>query len=461
MIRIRFVLMMVIVAGVMLSIRTALAASPGTRSADPVVVSAENLPDFLTKPITDVVLYAYANGSWQPIPFQIDERMIEPDDTALDYVAFEDGLIDADDELVFMAMDAGSAEMSWPVDPNASQNPRARIELSDPLNQATGVVYLFDSTTLTRSTTSYVSLDLASETVSAVSYTLGFNSSTFIGLDSLTLNGQPTDLVDRQKIRVEAGVPPFFVTTLNEEELSNQLGASPFASIVTGSVRLVEGGDFATAFYASRFDIAFNLDIDAVNAALPAGSVQSVRVSLDHNMPTTTGVASYADSNGAVAAIDGSADASVTSALRDWYQVSGGVLGGLAVTIPELTVAGGQLTSYYADDAAPADDTGDGQQFADTGIVITGPSGQLVYEQVNYVLPPNTTASVGAGYYQQATMPISVVISAETTTPTTVALSNSAASATYWTIAMVLGAIACLLPVTNRAIKGKRGASHN
>ena len=403
--------------------RNALAAP---RDADPVVLPGSLLDDFLGDPITDVVAFAY-DGTWQPIPFQIDEKAIEPDDTEPDYVRFEDGLLDANDELVFMPGDAGSAEASWPDDAEARGHPRAAITIVDDLGQVSGVVYLFNSTTLERSSAEYVSLDFTTETVTALSYTLRFDSANMLGVSDLFLNGQPADVLDRQKVRVEARVfgQPFIQ---NENDLAAQF--DPLTTIVTGPIRLIEGGDFGSAFYGSRFDVEVALDIDALNDQIPfGGTVQSVRLSLDQNNPAQTGVDSYFDSNDISATIDGVADPAVTTALRDWYQVSGGASGGFVQVIPTLSIDGGTFSTYY-EDAVPggSGDTGDGSQFADTGIEVDNPSGMFEASQVSYVLSPNTSAATGTIYQQQATTPLSATVVSESFVVTAVSLSSQTAT---------------------------------
>ena len=49
-------------------------ASTLDRGEDPIIVTGSSLPVFVGKPIDELVLYSYAEGSWSPIPFQIDER---------------------------------------------------------------------------------------------------------------------------------------------------------------------------------------------------------------------------------------------------------------------------------------------------------------------------------------------------------------------------------------------------
>jgi len=79
-------------------------------STEPVVILGEELPELSGIEKSELFLYAYSGSTWQIIPFQIDERHSNGRFTVEDDIP---GL-DANDEIVFMARDAGdSAEESW------------------------------------------------------------------------------------------------------------------------------------------------------------------------------------------------------------------------------------------------------------------------------------------------------------------------------------------------------------
>jgi hypothetical protein len=105
-----------------------------TRPQDPVIVSGAMLTAFDGAAIDELRLYAFADGSWQPIPFQVDEVVFINNTNV--YTAFEDGLLDANDELVFMGHDAGEAvpTSEWVVDAEARSNPRMVITATDSLH---------------------------------------------------------------------------------------------------------------------------------------------------------------------------------------------------------------------------------------------------------------------------------------------------------------------------------------
>ncbi len=77
--------------------------SAAPRQRDPVVVRGSSLAAFSAAPLDELFAYAYGSGTWHQIPFQFDE--VEPIGNT--YVVTEDDYLDANDELAFMALDAG------------------------------------------------------------------------------------------------------------------------------------------------------------------------------------------------------------------------------------------------------------------------------------------------------------------------------------------------------------------
>ena len=74
-----------------------------TRDLEPVVLQASSFSGFAGAPLGELFLYAYdaAEAAWQQIPFQIDEIGISGNNSG--YFIPDDGLLDDDDELAFMA----------------------------------------------------------------------------------------------------------------------------------------------------------------------------------------------------------------------------------------------------------------------------------------------------------------------------------------------------------------------
>lgn len=112
------------------------AAAALNRVHDPVVVPVARLGDLLVRDTTRLRLYRFRDHAWEPIPYQFDAR-----DDAGELVV--DGplelTLDADDELVFMAKDAGArADGSAP----AGSQDVLEIEVREPDGAASGFAYL-------------------------------------------------------------------------------------------------------------------------------------------------------------------------------------------------------------------------------------------------------------------------------------------------------------------------------
>jgi len=93
-----------------------------TRSDDFVVIQGAALRKSLQKPISKMSLMAAVNGELQPIPFQIDEINSDGEWVLPDHPPYltgakvrfdkddDNGLIDENDELVFMIRDSGNRQ---------------------------------------------------------------------------------------------------------------------------------------------------------------------------------------------------------------------------------------------------------------------------------------------------------------------------------------------------------------
>lgn len=365
------------------------------RPEDPVIVTGANLSAFDGQPLDELKLYAFDGSSWSPIPYQFDERL---NDITGTYVISEDGLLDANDELVFMAKDVGqlAGNDDWPSDVEAQLNPRVMVTVNDPLSPGDmGWAYLYRSTTLATDPTNYVDWDDGLQTVTALSYTASFTSD-FIGISDLTVNGNGVDVLDRQKTRVTA-----FIVTLDEEDLAGLI--TPTITIpVVGPVRgVANGGAFNISIYGARLDSAVTFDTSDIPV-----SVDDIRNSLDLNDPNVTGITNYFNSNGISVTIDGMNDAVGASPRVDWFQASG-ASGGMVVAFPTVNAGGGTVTNYYKDDdAVDPDDTGDQRSYADSGLFIDSPGNIIDFSLVTFILPPNSTANVGASYFDRISNPL-------------------------------------------------------
>ena len=375
------------------------------RPQDPVVLAGASFPGFSSVAVGDLVLYAYRSGAWTPIPFQIDEVNISGT-----YVISDGGLLDANDQLVFMAGDAGDnvSAAIWPTDTQSRLYPRYVISVTDPLsagNQAW--VYLYRSATLTPSDVSYITWTESAQTAAAISYTAAFSPTKFVGLSDLMINGSSVDILDRQKIRARIPIP-FFPLTITEESLAG-LAPATITLPAVGPVRAVTNdGDLNAAFYGSRIDFDVTFDLSDLGAFLP----DFIRTSFDWNNPITTGITTYYDSNTAGGVtIDGIMDTVSATPPSTWFQVNGGAAGpgGVVMAIPTVNPGSGTSTvsNYYKDNGAiDPNDTGDQRSYGDAGLLINNPGAIISFTLVAYVLPPGAATNVGATYFDRASNPL-------------------------------------------------------
>lgn len=143
------------------------------RAHDPVVIQVARLADLEHHDSRGYRLYSRRRGTLEPIPFQFDERYGEefvfPDGTG--EPAFE---MDGDDELVFMARDAGTraARGELPAD----QDEAREIELRDPVTGGEAWVYLlhFSAAPPPPSTARYASFDASDNRARALSYEITY-----------------------------------------------------------------------------------------------------------------------------------------------------------------------------------------------------------------------------------------------------------------------------------------------
>lgn len=385
-----------------------------SRTHDPLIIPGSSFANWLGVPLDELALYRYREGDWQPVPFQIDE--VDQDGN---YVAEFDGLLGANDELVFMGSDSGAwvTPTQWVSDTLALQHPRYAIAITDPLDPtAAGWVYLYRSATLPRSDTSYVNWDNELQTATAVSYTLAFTPNDFLGIASLSLNNQPQDVLDRQKLRIEGSIliPPLpipFPVIVTEESVLDFLDDPITLTLpITGPIRAIGGSDLQqAAFYGQQASLSVALSADDFPSEI---TVDKIRFSLDLNDPQSSGLApvTYYDSNVAAGVpVDGQPDTVPEQPLADWQQIDG-AFGGF-VSLLDVAVGGGQPGTYYLDDNTfDADDTGDGRSYGDAGFFITNPGGQIQVQQQLYFLS-GQQGNQGSLFAQRAANPLQANIS--------------------------------------------------
>jgi hypothetical protein len=372
-----------------------------SRTLEPVILTGRQLRAFDGARGDQLFAYAYRNGSWLPIPFQFDEV------TTAGGFSPEDGLLDANDELVFMAADMGqeASPFRWVGDAQSRLYPRYEIRTTDPLSPTQrGWVYVYRSPTLQPPSVKYVSWYADNNRIVGGTYVLGFAPTVHAGADSLELNGSGVDALDRTEIRIYATchLPfpfPVFSTVLTENDLT---GLGSEVPSVVGPVRLGGGWVGNSAWsYRSIFEIGTEADITSFQAPAACNriTIEAVRFSNDWLNPADTGMAPatyYDDNTLAGVAIDGIPDLVATLPANAWKQISGGQ--GSIVEVTDVVTGGGALSNYYKDDSTyDPQDTGDHQSFGNAGYRVDNPSGIVGLKLMAYVLDPGLP-NVGATY---------------------------------------------------------------
>lgn len=209
------------------------------RRYDTVIIRGEDLAPFLGAPADLLRLYSFRKDGLHPLPFQVDER-----DADGEFVfnsgpqASEDsdgGDLDYNDELVFMARDAGdraTAGTPWP----EGTRQWAEIELSAPLARSQRAwVYLFSfaGEPPARSDGDYVRYDPQTERIFSDHYGLGYREGMSLYTDLFYPEaGQAgggsmgPDLLDRVKVRI---VVKFFFNVLKVRKTEEDFHAEVVA----------------------------------------------------------------------------------------------------------------------------------------------------------------------------------------------------------------------------------------
>jgi hypothetical protein len=150
------------------------------QGSDPIVMTGTELDRLLGTAPERIVAFAYAPG-WVQVPVQVDERAVndfgivyDADPTGITALAYcdawtfmgpdPDPTFDADDELVFMAEDAGERAPGGTWDPaGVAGGSRVELMVTDPITWTSAYVYLFetDGSLLPAAGADYVDYDFA------------------------------------------------------------------------------------------------------------------------------------------------------------------------------------------------------------------------------------------------------------------------------------------------------------
>ena len=380
------------------------------------VITGGLISDLTGCPLDEIFVYAYQGATVTQIPAQIDER--DADGT---YVAVEDGQLDLNDELVFMAMDGGG----WVDHPlldagGVSISPVYVITLTDPISDTRAWAYVFCSAALSRTfTADYVSYDDGDDRITSPGrYALGFDATCGF-MDYLSLGDGSPNLLDRSKVRVAGtletpiGPIPF---SANEEDITQDA-----VHVLDGPVRVTRvststqpgvGGsvqDIAVLF-AYRTVVVRPATIAVLGTPV---QVNHARTSLDWS-ERAAGTTYYDANNPAGVAVNGSPDVIALTPPTRWTQVT--AVTGTVVSVSKIPDGlGGTRSTYYRDDSAiDSDDTGDQRSYGDAGFQVDDPNPGTYVALGHIYFLTGTAGNVGAAYVDYYDVPLQVSVATVT-----------------------------------------------
>jgi hypothetical protein len=438
--------------------RHALAAfAMGTldRPADPVVLTGSDVPSLVGIAPGDLVAFSYESG-WQQIPVQVDERdtkyfediyqSSEPwpgtsiaGVSELVYVDSDtftgpdsDLTLDANDEIVFMAKDAGGVPPSFSEPGGVIANTGVEVEISDPLNGSqTGYVYLFrqDGSLSTGAGQQYVSytFNLLSgpyltnyntlkgpnpedSVVSTPYYSHHFSDRWISDEIHIAAGGETSvDILDRHKALFAPGV-----CTRSENTFSGGEGA--FVVNKSGPVRAIRSYVGANSGPLTQRDHFFYERRQDIHTFLRVHSISGIMDFFDYS-PDATGMTYYNDLNTAGVTVDGNPDSVALGAIH-WEMVTGAQGSLFMASLVSTNIAGLTPTSYYLDDSTPGvtQCTGDAFAYGSSGVWVnqtipcTDPAldctNYLRSTRVMYYDAPSLTLAGAQALYDQANTPL-------------------------------------------------------
>ena len=392
-----------------------------TRVEDPVVLTGADVPTLNGIAPGDVVAFRYSAG-WVQIPVQVDEREVKtfgaiynnllPANfgaiTSLQYTdtgtftgADSDPTVDANDEIVFMANDAGGQPPSFSVPAGVMFNSGVQLTVTDPLAPGqTGYVYLYqqDGSLSPGAGQSYVGYTFSlnagayktkytigdthpmllgnpeNSTITSPNYTYHFGDRWQEDQMKINVGGATNvDILDRHKAMFSPGS-----CIRTEDTFDGYVDTSPiegaFVANKSGPVRAIRSYVGANSGPLTQRDHIFYARRQDIRTALRVHSIASIYDFFDYS-PAASGMTYDNDLNLGGTTIDGVQETLATGPIQ-WQMVTGaqGTVvqsGSTSTNIPGLA-----YTSYYYDQAPAAvhQCTGDTSSYGSSGVFVAPPA---------------------------------------------------------------------------------------
>jgi len=416
-----------LIMGACLAFQLPLAAQQAnlSRNLEPVIIRGDAFAELNAAPLNELFVFSYSQGdsSWHQIPFQIDE--VGSNGSASGFFIADDGLLDADDELLFMTMDGGDrADSSWIADEGSQSHDRYEIEIVNPLApEEKEWVYLYRSTTLMADSNLVDYVDwfpsqtssAGEDTVRSLFYEIAHGRSGLPKDLSITAEGggNGQDLVDALKFR--ASISAFGLTLpLTEDRIDFVASADDSVRTIDGRIRIIRELEAslniplipAIAFrtpplFYYPHSCVFDIAIPDLSGLPVTANIQSGRLSIDLNQ-NASGMGFLSANNDYDITVDGSPDTpdlQIDNVLPDgnWVFI-GGDQGSIVHLFPIApTVAGTRLLYYKDDNSTDSGDTGDEMSYGDTGIdLMGGIDPPVVFSYRGYFLSANQSGTIAA-----------------------------------------------------------------
>lgn len=378
------------------------------RPADPVVLTGAQLSGLNGAAPDRVVAFRAAGGRWEQVPVQVDERVATtmnavygvpatqrfgayPASVNIPVTVYADPgtfvgadpntALDADDEVVFMARDAGATATGLSA-PAGTQGRGLQVTLTDPVDPgATGYVYLFrsDGSLDPAAGKRYVdyTFKLASgdykstykrldgpnpedSTVRGATYTTHFSDRWLQDELMLTKGDRPTtDLIDRMKYDIN------LACARNENTFDNEEGA--FVVNRSGPVRALRSYVGSNSGPNTQNTQLFYDQAAYTQTDLRVHAIPNVGAHLDLSQ-AATGMTLRSPAVPGGVTIDGRPD-TMPAATPSWWTYQGGQ-GGMAVSTTFDTNATSAPVAQYEDNLTASTNarcTGDTQAIGDYG----------------------------------------------------------------------------------------------
>lgn len=376
------------------------------RPADPVVLTGAGIPTLQGIAPDNLVAFKFDQG-WRQIPVQVDERAVinftqvyngnttYGSLSRLDYTdagtftgADPDATLDADDEIVFMAKDAGQARGPHAAPPaGVLAGTAIQIAITDPVDSAVGYVYLFeqDGTLDPSAGKQYVDYTFS---LTAGDYKTKYNlgagpnpensiietdyyARRFIDRwksDELRIfagSATGVDILDRHKSMFAPGY-------CQRSEDTFSAGEGAFIINKNGPVRALRSYVGANSGPRTQRQHAFYAQREDITTFLRTHSIPAIMDLFDYS-PAAAGMTYHNNIAPDGVTIDGVPDNVATGALL-WELVRGGQ-GSLAMLHSPSTNADGLTqSSYYLDEvnSATTQCTGDAHAYGQSGHFLIG-----------------------------------------------------------------------------------------